>query len=172
VKPLPKPWLDPITGAPLPPPTSLEERSVLAKVDPDLLAWYDRMEKSPYKTVADHLAEEAHRKALGGIPYGQEHHKTNPFRGNDQTAKAQLVKRDPDLAKFYEEEAKPVEIPLFGRNRNITVTGRLTKDPLSSAIVQIAEQIHKTWVADDQTRAQAQRSAAEAELKRLQEALA
>jgi hypothetical protein len=130
------------------------------------------MEKSPYKTVADHLAEEAHRKALGGIPYGQEHHKTNPFRGNDQTAKAQLVKRDPDLAKFYEEEAKPVEIPLFGRNRNITVTGRLTKDPLSSAIVQIAEQIHKTWVNDDRVRAQTQQAAAAEELRKLEATLA
>jgi hypothetical protein len=27
-KPLPKPWVDPITGAPLPPPKSIEERSV------------------------------------------------------------------------------------------------------------------------------------------------
>jgi hypothetical protein len=170
-KPLPKPWTHPITGQPLPPPTSPDERAVLAKVDPALLDWYDRMQKAPYKTLADHMAQQAFRNALSSIPYGPQEHERNPFRGKDETAKAQLVKRDPELAKFYQAEAVPVEIPLFGRNRNITIAGKLTKDPMSNAIVQIAEQIHKGWVADDQARAQAQRSAAEAELKRLQEEL-
>jgi hypothetical protein len=78
-KPLPKPWTNPITGQPLPPPKGMEERSVLAKADPDLLDWYDRMEKMPYKTMADHLADESARKALASIPYSEEYHKMNPF---------------------------------------------------------------------------------------------
>jgi len=35
------------------------------------------------------------------------------------------MKRDPELAKFYQAKAKPVEIPLFGKNRNLTIAGRL-----------------------------------------------
>jgi hypothetical protein len=67
-------------------------------------------------------------------------------------------------------EAKPVEIPLFGKNRNLSITGRLTKDPLSNAVVQIAEQIHRTWVNDDKAKAQAQREAAEDALRKLEAA--
>jgi hypothetical protein len=44
---LPKPWLNPITGQPLSPPTSPDERAVLAKADPALLQWFDDLEKSP-----------------------------------------------------------------------------------------------------------------------------
>ena len=169
-KPLPKPWLDPITNAPLPPPKGPDERGILQRTDPDLLDWYDKLEKSPYKAVADHLEQEAFRKGLAGIPYGLSEHEHNPFRGKDETAKNLLAKRDPELAKFYQEEAKPVSIPLFGRDRDLTIGGRLTKDPVSNAVVQIAEQIHKTWVNDDRATAQAQRAAAEATLRKLEAA--
>lgn len=171
-KPLPKPWIDPITNAPLPPPKSPDERAVLAKCDPDLLAWYDKLEKSPYKTVSDHLATEAFRKALAGIPYSEQEHKLNPFLGKNETAKANLIKKDPELAKFYETEAKPVEIPLFGNNRNISIRGRLTKDPVSNAVVQIAGQIYSTWMNDDKARAQEQQAAAAETLRKLETALA
>ena len=56
-----------------------------------------------------------------------------------ETAKNLAMKRDPELAKFYQAKAKPVEIPLFGKNRNLTIAGRLTKDPVSNAVVTIAE---------------------------------
>lgn len=171
-KPLPKPWLDPITGAPLPPPKSVDERAVLAKVDPALLDWYDRLEKSPYKTVAEHLDKEAYRKVLTGIPYGPSEHANNPFLGKNETAKAHLTKRDPELAKFYEAEAKPVSIPLFGRERDLTIGGRLTKDPVANSVVKIAEQIHRAWMNDDRVRAEQQQAAAAAELKKLETALA
>ena len=42
-----------------------------------------------------------------------------------ETAKNLAMKRDPELAKFYQAKAKPVEIPLFGKNRNLTIAGRL-----------------------------------------------
>ena len=55
-KPLPKPWPDPITGAPLPAPQGPDERAVLAKHDPDLLAWYVQDGEIALQTVSDHLA--------------------------------------------------------------------------------------------------------------------
>src|SRR5262249_12983687 len=39
-KPLPKPWTDPVTGRELPPPTDLRSKTLLRKVDPDLLAHF------------------------------------------------------------------------------------------------------------------------------------
>jgi hypothetical protein len=169
-KPLPKPWVNPVTGQPLPPPKGPDERGILQRTDPDLLDWYDKLEKSPYKTISDHLEREAFRNALSGIPYGPSEHARNPFLGKDQTAIGHLAKRDPELAKFYEEEAKPVEIPLFGKNKSLSIAGRLTKDPLSNAVVTIAETIHQTWMADDKATAQAQRTAAEETLKKLEAA--
>jgi hypothetical protein len=167
-KPLPKPWTNPITGQPLPPPKGMDERSVLAKADPDLLDWYDRMEKTPYKTMADHLAAEAARTALTAIDYGEHHHKINPFLGTNETAKNLAMKGDPELAKFYQTEAKPVEIPLFGKNQNQTIAGRLTKDPVSNAVVAVAEKIHEAWRNDDKQAAIAQRKAAEEALQKLE----
>jgi hypothetical protein len=79
------------------------------------------------------------------------------------------MKRDPELAKFYQAEAKPVEIPLFGKNRNLTIAGRLTKDPISNAVVTIAEKIHETWKADDKANALSQRAAADEALRKLSE---
>jgi hypothetical protein len=114
---------------------------VLAKAEPDLLDWYDRMEKAPYKTMADHLAAEAFRNALASIPYDEHYHKMNVFLGNDETAKNLAMKKDPELAKFYQQEARPVELPLFGKNRNLTIAGRLTRDPVSNSIVTIAEKV-------------------------------
>jgi hypothetical protein len=167
-KPLPKPWTNPVTGQPLPPPKSLDERAILAKHDPDLLNWYDELEKHPYKTLADHLAAEAARNALASIPYDEQYHKMNPFLGKDETAKNLAMKKDPETAKFYQAEAKPVEIPLFGKNRNLTIAGRLTKDPFSNAVVTVAEKIHEAWKADDRSTAIAQRKAAEDTLAKLE----
>jgi hypothetical protein len=169
-KPLPKPWLNPVTGQPLPPPEGPDERATLQRLDPELLKWFDDMAKSPYRTLAAYRAAEAERQALGVIPYGQREHESNPFRGNNQTAKAHFMKRDPDLARFYENESKPVELNLFGRNRNLTVRGRLDKDPFTSSIVKIAEQVHERWRIEDREAAQAQRAAAEQALKRLESA--
>jgi hypothetical protein len=92
----------------------------------------------------------------------------NPWRRNDKTAQAQFVKRDPDLAKFYQAEAKDVEIPLFGRNRNLTIEGRLAKDPDTFALVKTAQRIHEQWRAEDKLAAENARKQAEATLRRLE----
>jgi hypothetical protein len=76
------------------------------------------------------------------------------------------------LAEFYQEEARPVEIPIFGRNRNMTVANKLTEDPSTSALVQLAERIHEHWQAADKATALEQRAAAEEALKKLAEAAA
>jgi hypothetical protein len=78
-----------------------------------------------------------------------------------------FAKRDPDLAKFYEQEAQPVEIPIFGQNKNQIVFGRLAKDPTTAGLVRLAAQIHENWREQDKTAAEQARAAAEATLKRL-----
>jgi hypothetical protein len=81
-------------------------------------------------------------------------------------------KRGPDLAKFYQEEAQPIELPLFGKNRNLTVVGKLAKDPSTAGLVKVAARIHENWLAQDKLTAQQQRAAAEETLKRLEAAIA
>lgn len=77
-------------------------------------------------------------------------------------------KRDPDLAKFYEREAEPVEIPIFGKNKNTTIADRLAKDPSTARLVRLAGRIHENWASEHKLAAQQQRVAAEATLKRLE----
>jgi hypothetical protein len=140
-KKLPKLWVNPISGQPLPPPKTPDEKGVLAKHDPELLQWFEELEKHPYKTVAAHKAAEAQRQALESLQYGADEHGMNVFLGDNETAKGEFVKRDPELAKFYQYEAQPVEIPIFGKNRNQTVIARLAKNPSTAALVQVA-----SWV--------------------------
>jgi len=130
------------------------------------------MGKAPYKTVAEHNATEAKRQTLSTIEYGEAQHKLNPFLGDNETAKAEFVKRDPELAKFYQAEAVPVSIPVFGRKRNLTIQGRLYKDPSVAATYKIAEQIAQQWLASDKAAAEEQRKLAEAALAKLQSQIA
>jgi len=53
----------------------------------------------------------------------------NPFLGNNEGGKVEFVRHDPEFAKFYKEESRTVEIPIFGKNRNITFEERLAKRP-------------------------------------------
>jgi hypothetical protein len=167
-KPMPKPWVDPVTGQPLPPPTDLKGKTLLRKYDPALADHYEAMARDPYAHLQSLREREAQRDALAKIPYSSEQHETNPFRRNDKTAQSRFVKRDPDLAKFYAEEAKGVSIPLFGGNRNLTIEGRLAKDAATAALVKIAQRIHEDWREQDRLAAQEQRARAEAELKKLE----
>lgn len=169
--PIPKPWTNPIDGSALAPPKTPDERAVLAKTDPELLQWFDRMAKSPYKAVAEMREAEAQRQSLMSVVYGQTEHQLNPYRGSNETAKGEFMKRDPLLAKFYEEEARDVELPIF-KNKNLTVIGKLAKDPSTASLVQLAERIHDQWQAADKATALEQRAAAEEALKKLAEAAA
>jgi hypothetical protein len=170
--PLPKPWTDPVTGAALPNPfdrsaPDLKAQTILGKRDPTLAEHYRQMAADPYGTLAKYQDDEAERKALLAIPYDENVHKLNPFLGTNETAKADFVKRDPDLAKFYQEEAHPVEIPLFGKNRNLTIGGRLAKDPATFALLKVAQRIHEQWNAEDKATLTQQRAEADAALRKL-----
>ena len=95
------------------------------------------------------------------IPYGEVEHDVNTFRGNDQTAQSLCVKNaPPGFAEFCRHEAKDVEIPLFGKNRNLTVEGQLAKDPAMFALMKVAQQVRETWAREDVAAAQAKRLAA------------
>ena len=174
-RPLPKPWTDPVTGDALPNPwktKNLKAQAILERRDPALAAHFKAMAEDAYGTIAKMQDDEAERQARHSVPYGQREHESNPFLGTNETAKGAFVKRDRLLAEFYQEEAKPVEIPIFGKNKNQTVVGRLAKDPRTSGLVQLAERIYEQWQAADRAAALKQRAAAEELLKRLEGAAA
>src|SRR5262245_10646206 len=167
-KPLPTAWVNPITQQPLPPPKTPDERGILQKSNPELLQLLDELEARPYATIRKLREAEAERQAIMAIPYGEKEHQLNPFRGDNKTAQGQFERRSPTLAKFYQSEAKDVEIPIFGRNKNMTVEAHLLKDPSTAALVRVAEQIARQWNAEDVATAKEQRAAAEQALKKLE----
>jgi hypothetical protein len=71
--------------------------------------------------------EEAERRAFIAVPYDAEIHKLNPFLGDNQTAQA---------------EAEPATIPVFGHHRNLTIEGRLYKDPAAASVLKVAREIN------------------------------
>jgi hypothetical protein len=157
---LPNPWRSETKN--------LKAQSLLEQRDPALAAHFKAMADDAYGTIAKLMDAEAARRVVGSIPYTEKEHALNVFRGENQTARAEFTKRDPELAKFYEREARDVEIPIFGKNRNMTIEGRLVKDPSTAATVQVARRIHEQWNAEDVATAKQQRSEAEAALKRLE----
>jgi len=167
-KPLPKPWTDPVTGQPLPPPTDLAGKTFLRKYDPALADHYDAMAKDPYGYVQSLREREAQRQALASIAYGKDEHAVNPFRGTDMRAQNNLIKSSPELVEFYKAEAADVDIPIFGARRNLTIEGRLAKDPATGALVKIAQRIHEQWRAEEKVAAQEQREKAELTLKKIE----
>jgi len=172
-KPLPKPWLDPITNEPLPNPwktKNLKGQSILQKRDPALAAHFQAMSEDDYGTLAKYQDAEAARVATEQIPYGETEHAVNPFRVDDLAGQSAFIKSAPAaLVEFYRSEAQDVEIPLFGKNRNLTVESRLAKDPATFAFMKVAQTIRDTWAREDRAAAQAKRDAANAEIKRLSE---
>jgi hypothetical protein len=172
-RPLPRVWIDPVTSESLPNPfargsRNLKAQSLLQLHDPDLAAYYKAMAEDPYGTLIKLKAAETQRQSLASILYGQREHESNPFLGTNETAKGAFVKRDPLLAEFYAEEARPVGIEIFGKNKNQTVVGRLAKDPRTWGLVQRAAQIGSEWQDADKANALKQRAVAEEVLKRLE----
>jgi hypothetical protein len=164
---LPALWVNPLTNQPLPPPKGMSERSLLQQRDPSLLRLFDALEKEPYQTVAKMREDEARREAMAKLSYDENTHLANPFCRNDETAKAELFKRDPMLAQFCQAEAKPVSLDLFGAQRDLTVRGKLTKDPAAATIVELAEKIDQQWRMEDKAAAATAKEAAERKLAEL-----
>jgi hypothetical protein len=165
-KPLPQVWRNPLNNEPLKAPRGIAERSLLQKLDPDLLQMFDQLEKEPYQTVHAMREAEAKRAAMAAISYDENAHEANPFRRNDQTAMAELHKRDPLLGSFCQQEARPVELNLFGAKRDLTARGKLFRDP-AAATIELAEKIDSQWRLDDRRQAAEQKTEAERRLAEL-----
>jgi hypothetical protein len=146
----------------------LKAQSLLVKRDPDLAAHFKAMADHAYGRLAAIMDEEAKRQTLGAIRYTEDEHKLNPFLGTNKTAQGAFMQRDPALAKFYSEEAKPVSLPLFGPNRNLTIEGRLLRDPAAASLLKVGNVILRQWLETDKAAALEQRAAAEKEIERLQ----
>jgi len=96
-------------------------------------------------------------------------HAVNPFRGTDLKGRDNFIKSSsPELVEFVKAEAQDVSIPLFGKNRNLTVEGRLCRDPKTGALIKIAQRIHEQWRAEEKVAAQEQRAKAELTLKAIE----
>jgi len=170
-KALPTVWRDPVTQEPLPPPRDIKSKSLLAKVDPDLLAHFEAMEADAYGHVQKLREEEAQRQVIEAIVYGPDQHNpiVNPFLGSNETAIGSFTKNaPPELTTFFRYEAQPVALPLFGAERNMTIEGQLSKDPYVSALIELGRVIHRQWNAEDLETAKQQRAAADEQLRRLQ----
>jgi hypothetical protein len=76
------------------------------------------------------------------------------------------------LAAFYRDEAKPVELPLFGAKRNLTVEGKLFKDPAAASVLKVAREINRQWLDSDRAAALEARKAAEQQIEKLQAQIA
>ena len=161
----------PVTDEPLPPPKDIKSKSLLAKVDPDLLAHFEAMASDPYGHVQKLRDEEAARQVIDAIVYDKDQHNAavNPFLGQSETAKGNFVKNvQPGVIEFFRYEAQPVELLLFGSQRNMTLTDRLSKDPDVAALIQLGGAIHQRWAAEDKAAAESARKAAEHTLRRLE----
>lgn len=172
---LPKPWIDPVTGLPLTPPVGPDEEAVLASRDKALLDHYREMAKHPYKHVAKLLDEESEREMVAAQVFDAEADRGNVFRGTNETEKAEFARRNPILARRYQEEARPVEIPIAGKpgvNKNLSLVGQLSKDPALGAIVKLAEQIVTDWRQADKAAAEEAARAAQAKLEEARKQLA
>jgi hypothetical protein len=167
--PIPELWVDPVTKQPLPPPKGLAERSLLAKIAPDLLQHFDVMEREPYAHIQKLRDEEAQRKVIDAIVYDESAHNpaVNPYLSDNLTAKSNFEKSaSPELVEFCKREAVPVTLPLFGPDRNMTVQAKLSKNPDTNAIMQIADGIWRQWSFEDMENAKQQKAAAEATLRK------
>jgi hypothetical protein len=167
-KPLPKLWLDPVSGLPLPPPKTLDEKGVLARRDPELLAHFEAMKKAPYQTVATYLDQETEREAAATAVYNAETHATNPYRDKNYAAMTDLVRRDPATAKRYAAEALEVTIFKVGKGKNIDLMGALSRNPEQAAVIKNAVQILDDWRASDRRAAAEQAANAAQQLKALE----
>jgi hypothetical protein len=127
-KPLPTPWKNPLTGAPLPNPFAKESfnltwQKMIMKRDPDLAEHLRRSAADPWQYVVELRDEAAKAERLKAMVYTEEDHANNPFvRGSkaygDLKAQGNL---DPLKAELYKREARPVELPFT----NLTARGQM-----------------------------------------------
>jgi hypothetical protein len=91
----------------------------------------------------------------------------NPWVSGHRKQQDGLVKLSPDLAAYYQQEARPVELP-FGPNANMTLRGKIWKNPKLRAIADRADEIAKVWQTQERTRLLAEKAESEKRLKELE----
>jgi hypothetical protein len=172
--PLPKPWVDPVTGEQLKNPWQTNDnkaKQVLEKRDLPLAKHFQAMSRDPYGTIAalQDAAAAAKRRKL--ISYDAETHKANPFLLGNLTESSRFAVVDPERAEFYRREAKPLNLPWQIGKRNLTKMGRITKHPEVHAAVVKAEEVLRGWMAEELKARKAARDRNEREAKELETAL-
>lgn len=179
--PIPKPWLDQVTGqtAKNPyadDPPDLVSITLLEQADSQLAAHLKRIAGGiTYSYLHELRQGEARRARLAKIQYGAAEHERNPFRKADAiTEQSRLMTDDPELAVVYkaEAEASPLRVPWQPQHRNMTAMAKLSvADPSLGRLTRQAEALLERWTRDElaaaraaEERAREQRIAAEQRL--------
>ena len=171
-KPQPKPWIDPISGHPLPPPSTPTEKAFLRQHDPELLDHFEVMSKSPYQHVHEMRESESRREQALAFKYDADAHETNPFRTGNLTDHTNFAKHHPELVPFYKGEAEHVVLPWSesGAKNLTTISLLLTKSPRTHALVKDATRIEGEWRAKQRLEAKKEIDIATQKLKALETA--
>ena len=172
--PLPKPWIDPVTGAQLPNPWLTNDnraKVLLEKRDPTLAKHFQAMAKSPYEHVAQMQDAEAAGARRKLIKYDEATHQTNPFVVGNLTETGRVTVTDPERAEVYKREAQPIHLPWESGNRNLTGMGRLAKNPQVRAIASRAEEIQMLWLTEQLSYTKSELEQKATEAQRLEAAL-
>ena len=166
--PSPKPWLHPITGAPLPPPQGPDEVGVLRKRNPELLLLWKEMEAAPYRTVAKLQDEELKRARLAAINYDTNEQRNNVWLRGDLQAQGRVTRENPDFAAVcrWEAQRTPIVLPWQIGDQNLTKLAVLSKSaPHLWRLAHKAADRHRDRLEAQKRRAEQERAAAEMKVR-------
>jgi hypothetical protein len=172
IKP-PEIWKD-IWGTPLPNPFAngdLKGQSLVMQRDPELAKWLKAFATDAYGAATSWADMQAQNLHLQSIKYNEDTHAANIYANPNATNTeiGRFEKDHPELVERLKFEAQPVAFPV-GRTFNLTLQGKIAKTPKLASLFRGLAMHEKAFVEEARANAQAQRAAAEAELKKLQEA--
>jgi hypothetical protein len=166
----PEMWKD-IWGNPLPNPfqtNDLRGQTIVMQRDPGLAKWLKAFATDPYGAATSWADMKAQNLHLQSIKYDENTHLANVFaNGSNETAKAKFTKDHPELVERLKFEAQPVAFPV-GKTFDLTIQSRIAKNPKLGALLRGLDMHEKAFVEEARATAQAQRQAAEDQLKKLE----
>ena len=124
------------------------------------------MAADAYGTIAQMQDDEARRARLNAIEYSKEDHASNPFIHGSLTKQSRLTSLSPELAEFFKTEARPVELP-FGPGGNMTMRGKIARNPKLKAIADRADEVTLMWKTDERRRLESAKAEAKKRLAAL-----
>jgi len=169
--PTPEVWKDGVTGQvarnPFSDPPDLESQGAITKADPALAEHLKATaEGVTYKFLNAQREKEARRARISAISYSQAEHETNPFRGSDLQAQAQLAREDLERAAVFKREAEPVRVPWQIGAKNMTSMARITaKNPHIAKLANRANELERQRIAEQKAAALQAKVEAEAKLR-------